>query len=148
MNPRLLSDMVIGEVGAPIGAANNTDSNSDILDMAGFEGVVFVGTVTDSVATGVATLKVEQSDANADGAMAAITGATASATCAVNDDINDKVLMVEVYRPAKRYVQGVRVSATANIAFGSLIAIRYGSRKLPVTADSTVLASASVTPSA
>jgi hypothetical protein len=148
MNPRLLSDMVIGEVGAPIAAANNTDSNSDILDMANFEGVVFIGTVTDSVATGVATLKAEQSDTNSDGGMAAITGATASATCAVNDDINDKLLMVEVYRPAKRYVQGVRVSATANIAFGSLIAIRYGSKKLPVTADATVLASASVTPSA
>jgi hypothetical protein len=39
----------------------------------------------------------------------------------------------------------VRTSLTANIAFGQLIAIRYGTRKLPVASDASVAAAASVT---
>ncbi len=145
MNPRITGDMLIGEVGAPIAAANNTDSNSDILDMAGYEGVIFIGSITDSVATGVATLKVEQSDTNADGGMALVTGCTVSKTCVADDDINNTLLTAEVFQPRKRYVQGVRGSATANIAFGTLIAIRYGAKKLPVTADATISGSVAVT---
>ncbi|MDM7994325.1 MAG: hypothetical protein QUT30_01435 [Acidobacteriota bacterium] len=144
MNANIYSDLLVGEVGAPIANANNTDSNSDILDMSGYEGVIFIAPVTDSAAGGVATLTAEANTANSDSGMAAITGAAATATCAINDDLNDKLLVVNVYRPQKRYIQAVRTSATANIAFGSLIAIRYGAKELPVTADSTILDSADV----
>lgn len=144
MNPQLFKDILLSYGGAAIALASSTDSNSTRLDMAGYEGVVFFTTIADSVATGVATLKVEQNTADSDSGMAALAGASASLTCAVNDDINGKVLVVDVYRPKERYVQGVRVSATANIAFGEIYAIRYGAKKLPVTADSTIGASASV----
>ena len=137
----LTKNVLIGGVCAPVGAAANTDQNSDILDMQGYDGVVFIAPITDSVATGVATLTVEQDDANADAGMAALSGAAATATSAKNDDLNGKLLIVDVYRPTKRYVQGVLTSATANIAFGNMIAIRYCGRKAPVTADSTVLSS-------
>lgn len=148
MNPALLKDISVREVGAPVGAANNTDSNSDRIDMANYEGVIFVATVTDSVATGVATLKVEQNTADSDTGMAAIAGASAAATCSTNDDLNDRLLIVEVHRPRERYVQAVRTSATANIAFGSVVAILYGARNKPVSDHSTVLASATVTSAA
>lgn len=144
-NPRITGDMLIGEVGAPIANASNTDSNSDILDMAGYEGVIFITPIEDSTATGVAGLKIEQSDTNADGGMALITGASVTKTCTVNDDINGTLLTAEVYQPRKRYVQAVRTSATANIAFGTIIAIRYGAKKLPVTADATISGSVAVT---
>lgn len=139
-----LKNFVVKEVGAPIGAASNTDGNSDRIDMAGYDGVIFIVTVTDSVATGVATLKVEQNTTDSDSGMAALSGAQAQATSAENDDLNDQLLIVEVYKPAERYVQAVRVSATANIAFGSLIAILYGEKKVPVSEDDTVLDSALV----
>lgn len=135
----LLKNVSIREVGAPIAAANNTDSNSDIIDMQGYDGVLFVGSVTDSVATGVATLKVEQNTANSDTGMAAVTGGQAQATCVANDDLNDQLLIVDVYKPRERYVQAVRTSATANIAFGSLIAILYGGRKMPEAEHATIL---------
>ncbi len=52
----ILTDNVkIMEVNAPV-SANNTDDNSDILGMAGWDGVVFIVPITDSVAGGVATL--------------------------------------------------------------------------------------------
>jgi hypothetical protein len=144
MQPTLYGEVSVREVGAPVANANNTDSNSDRIDMAGYEGVMFIATVTDSAATGVATLKVEQNSVDSDSGMAALAGATVTATCAVNDDINDKVLIVDVFRPRERYVQAVRTSATANIAFGSVIAILYGPDTKPVADHSTVLASAVV----
>lgn len=129
-------------VGAAVANASNTDSNSTRIDMAGYEGVIFVTTITDSAATGVATLKVEQNTADSDTGMAALSGASAAVTCAVNDDVNGKTLIVSVHKPRERYVQAVRTSATANIAFGEVHAILYGQMTLPAAAASTTAASA------
>ena len=129
----------IMEVGAPITAALNTDSNSDRIDMTGWDGIVFIATITDSAATGIATLKVESNTIDSDTGMAAVSGASAAKTSGADDDLNDKLLVVDVYRPLKRYVQAVRVSATANIAFGSLIAIQYNGKSLPPTAHASIL---------
>lgn len=139
MNANIYTDLLIGEVHGPVAAADSTDANSDILDMQGYEGVIFIVPIEDSVAGGVAKLAVEGSATNADAGMAAISGAEATKTSAANDDLNGNLLIVNVYRPQKRYVQGVITSATANIAFGTMIAIRYGAKKLPVSADATVL---------
>lgn len=141
----LYKNIDVREVKAPVAAASNTDSNSDIIDMAGYEGVIFIVPIEDSVATGVATLKAEEHTLNQDSGMAAIQGASATKTCTVNDDINGTLLIVEVFRPRERYVQAVITSATANIAFGTMTAILYGHRKVPVTEHATVSASASVT---
>ena len=136
----LLKNALIDYAGVAVGAAPNTDPNTSILDMSGWDGVVFLTTVTDCVSGGVATLKVEASDTNADGGMSAVTGATAAATSGANDDLNGQLLIVDVFRPQKRYVQGVRTSATQNIAFGECIAIRYRGSKAPVTQSSTTVA--------
>ncbi len=126
------------EVGANIGAASNTDSNSDIIDMTGWDGVVFACAIEDSANTGVAHLKAEANTANSDTGMAAITSGDATATSAADDDLNGKLLVIDVYKPTKRYVQAVRTSGTANIAFGSLIAVLYRGRKFPVSEHSTI----------
>lgn len=128
----------IMEVGVPVSAASSTDSNSDILDMTGWDGVVFIAPIEDSVSGGVATLKAEQDVANADGGMAAIVGATVSVTSGANDDLNGKLLVLDVYKPQERYVQAVRVSATQNIAFGTLIAIQYKGRNSPPTEHASI----------
>lgn len=129
----LSKNIKIMEVEAPIALADDTDSNTDIIDMSGWDGVVFIVPVTDSVDTGVATLKAEDNSANSDTGMTHITGATATATSVANDDLNNQLLILDVYRPVERYVQGVLTSATANIAFGNTIAILYRGRKAPVT---------------
>lgn len=139
---QLAKNSEVRYVGAAVAAANNTDSNSTIVDMAGWDGVIFVTTVTASTATSVVTLKAEQNTANSDTGMAALSGASASATCAVTDDLNGKTLIVSVHQPRERYVQAVRTSATANSAFGQVIAILYGPRTAPTAAASTTAASA------
>jgi hypothetical protein len=137
---QLLKNCQIDYVGALITAASSTDGNSTRLDMAGFDGVMFFTTITDCVSGGVATLKVEENTSDADSGMTLITGASAAATSAGNDDLNGMLLIVDVYRPRERYVQGVRVSATQNIAFGEIHAIRYKSRKGPITQSATTVA--------
>lgn len=134
----LSKNCVIREVLAPIAAASDTDSNTDIIDMQGFDGVVFVCPMTDSVDTGVATMTAEQNTANSDTGMAALSGGAATATSAANDDLNGKLLVVDVYKPRERYVQCAVTSGAANIAYGNVIAIQYNGCKAPITEDSTI----------
>lgn len=143
MSPQLSKDVEIREVGAPVAAGSSIDNNSDRVDMAGYEGVVFVVAIEDSANTGVATATVEQNSTDSDSGMAALAGAVATATSAANDDLNGQLLVVDVFQPRERYVQLVRTSSTANIAFGTVIAILYGKKKKPVSDHSTVASAAS-----
>ena len=133
----ILKNCLISEALAPVSASSSIDSNSAILDMAGYEGVIFIVPIEDSVTSGVATLTIQHNTANSDSGMAA-TDAVATVTCVSSDDINQQLLVAELYKPTKRYVQGTVTSSAANIAFGTMIAIRYGPRKGPVTEDATV----------
>lgn len=133
----LIDNLEIRYVGAAIAAAANTDGNSSRIDMADYESVAFLCTITDSVATGVAVLKIEENDADSDTGMAAVTDASSTATSATNDDLNGLLLVTEYRLPAKRYVQVVRTSATANIAYGEVIAI-LKPRRLPAVQGATV----------
>ena len=124
-------------MGAAVSAGSSIDNNSTRIDMTGYESVTFYTTITDSVATGVATLEIQQSDADSDDDMTAVTGAAASATSATNDDLNGTGLVAELRRPAKRYVQATRKSSVANIAYGEVIAILKPYRT-PATQGATI----------
>ena len=132
MSPTLMNTTRIVWAAVAVAAGASIDNDSAIIDMAGYEGVIFLTTVEDSVATGVAAMTVEQNSANSGSGMAALADAVATLTCATNDDINGKVLAVDVYRPRERYLRVNRTSATANIAFGAVIAVLYGPRKVPI----------------
>jgi len=135
----LIDYIDIREVGAPVAAANNTDSNSDRIDMSCWEGAIFIATITDSESTGVATQTIQQNTADSDSGMAALASGASTDTCVVTDDLNNQLLKTAVHKPLERYIQAVRTSATANIAFGTQIVILYGCKKLPVADHSTVL---------
>lgn len=140
----VLTNFEIRVVGAPLAASSSIDNNSSRIDMKDYDAVTFITVIDDSVATGVAGLKIEQSDEDSDTNMALVSGSAVTKTSAVNDDINGLALVTEVFRPTKRYVQAVRTSSTANIAFGSVIAI-LKPRVMPVTQGSTIAATALVT---
>jgi predicted RNA-binding protein with EMAP domain len=133
----ITENIEIREVGAPVAAGATIDNSSDRIDMDDYESVTFIAVITDSVATGVAALTIESNDADSDSGMAAITGAVATVTSVANDDVNDKLLIVEVRNPGKRFVQAVRTSLTANIAYGSVIAL-LTPRRRPVVDHTTV----------
>jgi hypothetical protein len=123
---------VLGEV-----AAGQAANASDILDMSGYQGVMFIAKLSDSVANGgVATLKVQQNTANSTSGMADLTG---TVTHTDDDDGDDGLLVLDVVNPNERYVRAVLTTATANVGISGIVAIQYGALDVPITQGTTVL---------
>lgn len=137
----LLNNTLITRVLVATADGTGTQS-SDILDMQGYEGVLFIWKLDDVDDTAVLTLQAQQDELNAAGGMATLTG-TATFTAGATD-ADDDCLVLDVYRPTKRYVRAQGVIATANATTAAIIAIQYGARKSPVTQSSTVVDSQSI----
>lgn len=133
----ILDNYEIRYVGALIAAGSSIDGNSSRIDMADYESVTFVTTITDSAITGVAALTIEENSADSDSGMTAVTSAVATVTSAANDDLNGTLLAAEYRNPAARYVQAVRSSSVANIAYGEIFAILKPKRR-PASQGATV----------
>lgn len=122
-------------------AAGTGDTlNGDILDLQGFDSVLLISAVGDCAATAVGTLKAYCGNAAnlSDGAYKDTTATfTASAS-----DADNKLLVLDVVRPGKRYVRADFVRATANIPVDAVIAIRYNAAALPVSQGVDVVHSA------
>ncbi len=120
-------------------AAGTGDTlNSDIIDLQNYDSVCFIATTGDVADTAVGTLKAYCGDAAAlgDGAYKTTTATfTATATSADN-----KVVILDVVRPGKRYVRADLVRATANIPVESIVAIRYNARNIPTIQPADVVA--------
>lgn len=142
--PSISGSVEIREVSAPVVAGAAIDNNSDIIDMAGHEGALFILPIEDSVVNGVAKIQVEQNTLNQDAGMTALPTAVATKTAAGLDDLNGQVLIVDIHHPTKQFIQLVATSLVANIAFGTGIVILYGKRKHPVVQGATVAAIARV----
>ena len=125
------------------GAAGTSDINSTAVDMAGFEGVMFLVQMGAIVSGAVTSVKVQQSDD--DGSSDDYTDVEGTAqTVADNDD--EEVFYVDVFRPRKRYVRLVVDRGTQN-ATCSAVAVKYGpTRKMPTTHGTGVNGETHVSP--
>ncbi|KAF0097824.1 MAG: hypothetical protein FD144_4773 [Rhodospirillaceae bacterium] len=141
MNPSLLNDVKITRV-AIAAVAAQTDIDGDILDMAGYEGVVFIAKLGDVTDTSALELLAQQNDANSTSGMASLAGSAAFTAGASSAD--DMLLVLDVYRPRERYVRPKLKRGTANAVVSGIVAIQYGARKLPQSQGSTVVASATL----
>ena len=124
------------------GLAAGTDdtTNGASVDMAGYEGVIFVAVVGDVTATGVYTLHVETS--SDDSTFNDLEGTSTTKTTGDSDEL----LISEIHKPRERYLRPVQARATANIITGGVFAIQYGPAKTPVTQDTTVTIEHHVSP--
>jgi len=111
--------------------------NSDSVDMLGWYGVLFFGSVATANANNFA--HAAQSDDNA----------------AFNDLAGTKVVpatagdsfLLDIYRPTGRYVRCSFDRTAANTAVGEIYALQYGSPRIrPGTHGSTILTLLSVSP--
>ncbi len=117
-------------------AAGAADINSDIVDMAGYEGIRFIigfGAITTGAVT---STKVQQNSANSGTGMADLAGTAVT----VADDDDNQIVVTEVYRPRERYVRLTTLRATQNSVIDFLIAELYGPSKEGVASDATVVA--------
>lgn len=126
-------------------AAGTSDINGSTLDMAGYDSVRFIALLGTLTATQVTLLKAQQGDASNLSDAADITGAT---TTAAGDSDGNKMLILDVVRPQKRYVRCVVDRGTANAVVDGVIAELYNARVEAITADTTVSQQAISVPTA
>lgn len=128
-------------------AAGTTDLDTDVLDMAGYDGVLFIALLGDATSGSVLELQAFGNTANSTSSPTPVELTADSVTYTAGaSDADNKLMIVDVIRPAYRYVFGRLVIDTQNCVVDGIVAIQYRSRSVPVTQGSTVLASALVGP--
>lgn len=149
MRTSLLKDCKITRV-ANAAAAGTSEVLTSVLDMTGYDGVLFVAALGDVTATSVVTLTAKGNTASSTSSPTPtdVTDGVTAAFTAGASDADNKLLVVDVVRPSQRYVFASLTRTTANAVVDGIIAIQYRGRSLPVTQGSTVLASALSTPMA
>ncbi len=115
-------------------AAGVTNQNGTTLDMSGFDGVMFIASFGALTATQVTSLKAQQGQQSNLSDAADLAG---TLTGPMADADGNKVLVLDVYRPAERYVRCVVQRGTANAVIDGVVAIQYRGRKTPIAQDST-----------
>lgn len=115
------------------GAAGTSDVEGTILDMLGFDGVLFVVQMGAIVSGAVTTIEVEQGDASDLSDGADLEGSSQT----IADDDDENVFYIDLRRVTKRYVRLKCDRATQNATL-SAIAIQYEARSTPVTAGTGV----------
>jgi hypothetical protein len=120
---------------ASTGAPISTDFQAGaVLDMSGFDSVTFVALmdVTTASSTGLGTLVYMHSNSTSTTDMVSCTGAD---YIAQTTSMVDKLLVLDVNKPQKRYVSAyLEQDAAANT---NILAIQYNNRKGAITQDTS-----------
>lgn len=136
----LLKDVKVTVVEAAAAAAQ-TDLTTDILDMSGYEGVMFIALTGDVTATSVLTLTVKGNSANSVSSPTPVTQKASDAVTAGASDADSKAIIVDVHKPTLRYLFAVLSRTTADAVVGGIIAIQYGAHNKPTSQSASVIAS-------
>ena len=118
-------------------ATGTTAVNSDAIDMEGFEGVMFFGTLTTANAGNSANI-----------AQATTSGGTyadLAGTKIVPGDNGDS-FMIDVYRPRERFVRCELDRSGATPITGDIYALQYGAAVKPTSHGATIDAELHVSP--
>lgn len=116
---------------AEVAAASTNVTDAAVVDMKGYNAVAFVAILgADTAATAKVTLKAAVSDASSM-AGAVTLDKTAEYTAQSETDADDKLLVLDVIEPGKRYVRPLIDRETANADILALLAIRYNGMGVP-----------------
>ena len=118
-------------------AGTSDTLTGDILDLQNCDSVMGVAILGDVTNTAVVTLKAYTGDNSAlsDGAYETVT-ATVTATETTADN---KLLILDVIKPGKRYCRFDLVRATANAVVDGIIGLRYNYKAVPTTQGTDVV---------
>lgn len=136
----LLNNVKITRISADgAGTASATSNKMTIVDMDGFESVLFFAAMGNVLTTSVVTLKAAGATTNSSGAMALLTGSAGGTADATSFD--DKLVILDVVKPPYRYIEAQLFCVTADAPYDGVFAIQYNGSRVPVTQGSTVVAS-------
>ncbi len=117
-----------------VAAGTGDTQDSSVLDMSGYDGVVFVAAFGTLTTNAVTDIRAQQGQASNLSDAADLAGTKVS----LADTDGNKVAVLDVYRPQERYVRCRVTRATANAVIDGIIAIQYSGSKAPITQGSTV----------
>jgi hypothetical protein len=127
-------------------AAGTAAKTSAVVDMQGFAGVMFVACLGAVTNGSNVSLKAQQDTVNPFTNAKDLSGANASFVAGASD--SNKCVVLDLYRPTKRYIQAVLSPTVQNTEILSVVAVLYQSGQKPTIQDATVKAAAlAVSPS-
>lgn len=124
----------------PLATATSDSTSATVVDMAGYEGVVFFSIVGQSTAGstgGQYQLKVKYADSTSSTAFSNFTDALAGKASGVTTGYIGDVVAVDVYKPVNRYLKATLDRGTKSVASGGVFAVQYGPRVASVTQSTT-----------
>lgn len=122
-----------------IAAGVTTPQTSTAVDMANFNGVRFIVSLGVGSASSVGQIKATQAD-TAGGSPVAFTDIAGSGGTVFTPTTDDnKVWILDIYRPTRRYVKCVVIRGTGNTVIDGIIAEQYAPKVLPKTDDTTTV---------
>jgi hypothetical protein len=121
------------KVDQPLGyfAAGTTKRTSAILDMEGYDGVLFVAGLGTIIEAGTIDVFVEQNTIDSAVGMARLAGQAIHTVTAANALLTSSAIAVDVYRPQERYLQCNITPAVQNAVILGICALRYKGRVTP-----------------
>lgn len=124
----------------PINAQASSTSatyNGAIIDMEGYDGVLFIVLLNSVAAGGSASLSIQEAAVNSQGSMvAAGTPVVATGTTASNG-----LTVLETFEPAQRFVQPTLTISGGAVVVDGVIAVQYRGKVNPTTLSAQVIAS-------
>lgn len=133
-----LSDCVKTIVVEDAASAGTSELTSDVVDMAGYDGVRAIALTGDATSGSVITLNIKSNSANSTSSPTPVTEASATYTAGASD-ADVKALTVDVIRPTGRYVFATLTRTAQNCVINGIILELYRARTVPVTQDATVI---------
>ncbi|WP_020475253.1 hypothetical protein [Zavarzinella formosa] len=114
-------------------AAGSTALTGLTIDTQGAERVCFVLVLGDGTSTGTVVMKAQSDTDSAAGTMVDIAGATTATATSDGTSTDNKLMILDIIKPTKRYVRVIVTRAVANHVVESVVAAVYCNRDEPVT---------------
>jgi len=129
MNLNMLRDCKITRVENSAVAGTST-LTTDILNMQGFDSVMFLALLGDVTDTSVLAFKAFGNDTNDTVSPTEYSGSAGLTAGASNAD--NKMLVLDIQKPRDQYVYATLARGTANAVVDGILAIQYNSAERPI----------------
>ncbi len=123
-------------------AGSSDITTGTLLDMQGFDSVIWTACFGTLTGTQITSLKVQGGNASDGSDLADLVGATAGPMA---DGDSNKMLTIEVTKPMNvRYLKLIIKRGTANAVLDSVVATQYSARVQPTSDDATTSSAATL----
>ena len=116
--------------------AGVTTLTSDVIDMKGFDGVTFVATLGAVLTNALNVFQAQHSDVGDGSGMTNVAGSSVATAASAGAN---KLLVLEIARPTKRFLRVTLTRTIANTVLDSITAFQNAPAEAPVTQDVSVL---------